>query len=158
MSASTSQPDSGSQPSERVERAEPAGPVTVIVLTEEGLKPVDVDKIVGLHQDEVATYRVLVPANTERNMLATFLNHLSLFEMREALESLRPIDRADAHLDAEAALAATLAQFELHDVTATGEITADDPIPALEDEVSRLQAREVVIVTQRAAGAAHVRR
>ena len=38
-------------------------------LTEEALKPVDVDKIVGLHEEEPPTYRVLVPADTERNML-----------------------------------------------------------------------------------------
>ena len=36
------------------------------------------------------TYRVLVPADTERNLLSSFLNHLSLFEMREALESPAP--------------------------------------------------------------------
>ena len=60
--------------------------VTVIVLTEETLKPADVDKIVGLHEGQDASFRVLVPADTERNMLSEFLNHLSLFEMREALE------------------------------------------------------------------------
>jgi hypothetical protein len=68
-------------------------PATIIIVTEEALKPVDVDKIVALHEEESATYRVLVPADTQRNMLSTFLNHLSLFEMREALESLRPVDR-----------------------------------------------------------------
>ncbi len=47
---------------------------TIIVLTEEALKPVDVDKIVGLHEDDAPTYRVLVPADTERNLLSSFLN------------------------------------------------------------------------------------
>lgn len=121
---------------------------TIIVLTEEALRSVDVDKIVGLHEDEQPTYRVLVPADTRRNLLSSFLNHLSLFEMREALESLRPVDRVTARSDADSALASTLAQFERHDVVATGEITADDPMPALVDEVSRLGAREVVVVTE----------
>ncbi len=121
---------------------------TVIVLTEEALKPVDVERIVALHENDEATYRVLVPADTDRNVLSSFLDHLSLLEMREALESLRPVDRQEAHADAEQALATTLAEFAAHDVAATGEITADDPMPTLLEEVGRLGAREVVVVTE----------
>ncbi|GAB3878169.1 hypothetical protein [Terrabacter terrigena] len=121
---------------------------TIIVLTEEALKPVDVAKIVGLHEDDRPTYRVLVPADTQRNLLSSFLNHLSLFEMREALESLRPVSRTGAHADADTALSTTLAEFDRHDVDATGEITSDDPMPALVEEVARLGAREVVVVTE----------
>lgn len=123
-------------------------PPAVIVLTEEALKPVDVDKIVAMHKDEGATYRVLVPADTDRNMLSSFLNHLSLFEMREALESLRPVDRKDAHADASTALSTSLAEFDRHGVVATGEITGDDPMPTVVEEVARLHAREVVVVTE----------
>lgn len=121
---------------------------TVIVLTEEALKPVDVDKIVAMHVEEAATYRVLVPADTDRNVLSSFLDHLSLFEMREALDSLRPVDGIEAHADAETALSTTLREFAAHDVAATGEITADDPMPTLVEEVARLGAREVVVVTE----------
>ncbi|WP_330474419.1 hypothetical protein [Terrabacter sp. C0L_2] len=130
---------------------EPAdsGPTpAIIVLTEEALKPVDVDKIIALHEEESPTYRVLVPADTDRNLLSSFLNHLSLFEMREALESLRPVDRVEAHADADTALSRTLAEFESHSVVATGEITADDPMPTLVEEVARLGAQEVVVVTE----------
>ncbi|GAA6524287.1 hypothetical protein [Intrasporangium sp. DVR] len=125
-------------------------PATVIVLTEEALKPVDVDKIVGLHagDDVEETYRVLVPADTDRNMLSAFLNHLSLFEMREALESLKPVDREGAHADARTALAKSLEQFEQRGLTVTGEVTGDDPMPTLVAEVERLNAREVVVVTE----------
>ena len=81
-------------------------------------------------------------------MLVSVLNHLSLFEMREALESLKPVDRKEAHTDAEDALARRLAEFEAAGVVATGEITDDDPLPTLVEEVARLGAREVVIVTE----------
>ena len=121
---------------------------TIIILTEEPLRPVDATKIVGLHEGEDLTYRVLVPADTERNVLASVLNHLSLFEMREALESLRPVDRSEAHTDADTALSTSLAEFGSHDVVATGEITADDPMPTLVEEVARLGALEVVVVTE----------
>jgi hypothetical protein len=120
----------------------------IIVLTEEALKPVDVDKIIALHQDEAPTYRVLVPADTDRNMLSEFLDHLSLFEMREALDALKPVDRTEAHADAHTALATTLAELEAHAVVATGEITGDDPLPTLREEVTRLGASEVVVVTE----------
>src|SRR6476660_2165580 len=120
---------------------------TVLVLTEEALKPVDVEKIVALHADEAPTYRVLVPADTERNLLSTFLNHLSLFEMREAVDTLRPVDREEARVVADTPLSTTLSELSRHEATATGEITADDPVPTLVEEVARLDAAEVVIVT-----------
>ncbi|GAA2744965.1 hypothetical protein GCM10009868_24690 [Terrabacter aerolatus] len=135
-------------PAEQGEAADSGPTPAIIVLTEEALKPVDVDKIIGLHEDEAPTYRVLVPADTDRNLLSSFLNHLSLFEMREALESLRPVDRSEAHADADTALSSTLAEFERHAVAATGEITADDPMPTLVEEVARLGAQEVVVVTE----------
>jgi hypothetical protein len=69
-------------------------------------------------------------------------------QMREALEALRPVDRTGAHADADTALSTTLAEFERHDVDATGEITSDDPMPTLVEEVARLGAREVVVVTE----------
>jgi len=121
---------------------------TIIILTEEALKPADVDKIVAMHEDEAPTYRVLVPADTERNLLSTFLNHLSLFEMREAVDTLRPVDREEARVDADTALSTTLSELARHEATATGEITADDPVPTLVEEVARLDAAEVVIVTE----------
>ncbi|MGN6751726.1 MAG: hypothetical protein ACTHJJ_04155 [Intrasporangium sp.] len=127
--------------------SEPA-PRTVVILTEEALKPVDVKKIVALHEDEPATYRVLVPADTERNVLVSLLNHLSLLEMREALEALTPVDRDEAVADADSALRTSLAEFEAAGASATGEVTADDPMPAVEDEVSRLKASELVVVTE----------
>ncbi|MDC5699244.1 hypothetical protein OO014_18500 [Intrasporangium calvum] len=148
--------DTPSEPTEEpteeptVEPTEATALATVIVLTEEALKPVDVDKIVGLHAEDEAeeTYRVLVPADTDRNMLSAFLNHLSLFEMREALEALRPVDREGAHADAQTALARSVEEFEKRGLTVTGEVTGDDPMPTLLAEVERLNAREVVVVTE----------
>ena len=120
----------------------------IIILTEEPLRPIDVRKILGLHEGEQPTYRVLVPADTERNVLSSVLNHLSLFEMREALEALRPVDRTGARSDAQAALATSLQALEGAGAGATGAITEDDPLPTLSAEVERLSAREVIIVTE----------
>lgn len=136
---------------EQVDESGPLAPAqvaTVIVLTEEALKPVDVQKILALHAQEQATYRVLVPADTQRNVLVSVLNSLSLFDMRQALESLTPVDRDEAVADASTALTVTLGEFANAGATATGEVTADDPMPTLQAEVERLHAREVIIVTE----------
>lgn len=125
-----------------------AAPRTVVVLTEEALKPVDVKRILALHEIEPATYRVLVPADTQHNVLVSVLNHLSLLEMREALEALTPVDRDEAVADADSALNTTLAEFEAAGASATGEVTADDPMPAVQDEVKRLHAAELIVVTE----------
>ncbi len=126
---------------------------TTIVLTEVPLKPLDVERIVGLHEgagDTEPAFRVLVPADTRRNVLVSVLNHLSLFEMREALEALKPVDRTEAHTDAEQTLAESLRVLEAAGVHATGLITDDDPLPALQAEVARAGegASEVVVVTE----------
>ncbi len=120
----------------------------IIILTEEPLRPVDATKIIGLHEGDDIGYRVLVPADTERNVLVSLLDHLSLFKMREAMEALRPVDRTEARSDADHALATSLEVLAAAGAQASGAITADDPLPMLTDEVARLSAREVVIVTE----------
>ena len=123
-------------------------PGPTIVLTEVPLKALDVTRITGLHEGDEPTYRVLVPADTKRNVLVSVLNHLSLFEMREALEALKPVNRKAAHTDAEETLAESLRVLRDAGVEVTGEITEDDPLPTLQTEVARIQAAEVIIVTE----------
>ena len=122
---------------------------TIVVLTEEGLDAGDAARISALHQGEQLSYRVLVPADTERNLLADVVDHLSLGELREALEALRGRDHGHADpRDAGQALAASVEALRELDVDATGEVTEDDPIPALASAVERFGAREVVVVTR----------
>ncbi|MEP6630308.1 MAG: hypothetical protein ABJA89_07535 [Lapillicoccus sp.] len=123
---------------------------TTIVLTEVPLKPLDVERIVGLHEGAEPVFRVLVPADTRRNVLVSVLNHLSLFEMREALEALKPVNRTEAHTDAEETLAESLRVLEAAGVQASGLVTDDDPLPALQAEVAQASdgTSEVVVVTE----------
>jgi hypothetical protein len=131
---------------EPTETSDVPGPT--IVLTEVPLKDLDVTRITALHEGDEPAFRVLVPADTKRNVLVSVLNHLSLFEMREALESLKPINRKAAHTDAEETLAESLRVLHEAGVQATGAVTDDDPLPTLEAEVARIQAGEVIIVTE----------
>jgi hypothetical protein len=125
-------------------------PDTVVVLTEAALDAGDAGRIAALHEGERLRYRVLVPADTERNVLADVLDHLSLLELRQALGALRgkAHGHADRPQDAGTQLATSVAALSGLGVEVTGEVTDDDPIPALASAVQRFGAREVVVVTR----------
>ncbi|MGI4895226.1 MAG: hypothetical protein ACRYF3_08955 [Janthinobacterium lividum] len=129
---------------------------TVVVLTEEAFGDVDAHNVASLHAEERASgddirHLVLVPADTERSVLADLLDHLSLGELRAALGDVRDgrPDQAEARTDATTALATTLAALRAEGLRAEGRTTADDPLPevraALEQEPD---ARELVVVTR----------
>lgn len=123
---------------------------TIIVLTEEALGADDAARIAALHSGEVLAYRLLVPADTEQNLLSEVVDHLSLFELRGALDALRrkEPDDAEARADAQEALGASLAALLDLGVEAEGEVISDNPIPALAAAVEEHGAREVVVVTR----------
>lgn len=122
---------------------------TILVLTEDTLASADVAHILSLHDGETLEYRVLVPADTERNLLVSLIDQLSLGELRDALDTVlrRGPRPAQAAADAAEQLAASLAAFAEAGVTATGTVVDDDPLPALKKAVGADGAREVVIVT-----------
>ena len=122
---------------------------TILVLTEDTLASADVSHILSLHNGETLGYRVLVPADTERNMLVSLVDQLSLGELRDALDTVlgREPRPAQAAADAAEQLAESLAAFAEAGVTATGAVVDDDPLPALKTAVGADGAREVVIVT-----------
>lgn len=122
---------------------------TILVLTEDTLASADVAHILSLHAGETLAYRVLVPADTERNVLVSLVDQLSLGELREALDTVlgREPQPAEATADAAEQLADSLAAFAAAGVTATGTVVDDDPLPALRSAVASEGAREVVVVT-----------
>jgi hypothetical protein len=128
---------------------------TVVVLTEEAFGDVDARNVAELHADARAAgddvrHVVLVPADTQRSLLAGFLDHLSLGELKEAFAEVREGRHHDgARADAETALAATLAALRELGLSAEGRTTDDDPLPAVRDALSDgPDARELVVVTR----------
>lgn len=121
---------------------------TIVVLTEDTLTDADVAHIIELYADRDVRFHVLVPADTEQNMLASLVDHLSLGELRLALEAAlgREPEPVRAELTAHEQLDASVAAFTAAGVVAEGVVVADDPLPALRavvaDEVS-----EIVVVT-----------
>lgn len=121
---------------------------TIILLTEEALRPSDVENIRTLHGDEPLTITVLVPADTERNVVASIIDHLSLFELKEAWQSITDKETdAEARQEAGAALEQTVTALEGAGATVTGTVVDDDPLPALTQAVTNENADEVIIVT-----------
>ena len=103
---------------------------TIILLTEEALRQNDVENIRTLHGEEPLTITVLVPADTERNVVADIIDHLSLFELKEAWHAI--VDKetdTEARQEAGAALQQTVAALEGIGATVTGTIVDDDPLP-----------------------------
>jgi hypothetical protein len=118
----------------------------IAVLTEEALAAADVEHILSLHPD--AELEVLVPADTEQNLLASLVDHLSLGELREALdEVLGREPTVTPELTAAEQLERSLAAFAAAGATATGSVVDDDPLPALHAAVTDRAADEVIVVT-----------
>jgi len=122
----------------------------IVILTEQALDTGDAGRILALHDGEDLDYHVLVPADTRRNLLVDVIDHLSLLQLREALDAVlgREPDGDAARLSAQQALTASLAALRSSGKSAEGQVTQDDPLPAVKAEVDRLGAREVVVVTR----------
>lgn len=124
-----------------------------MVLTEDALTETDVAQIEGLYAaaqpPRDVVFHVLVPADTEQNMLVSLVDHLSMGELREALDAAlgREPRSGAARLDAEQQLAASLGAFASTGATADGAIVADDPLPALRAVVADRDVSEIVVVT-----------
>ena len=122
---------------------------TVVVLTEDTLTPADAEHITALHAEVDVDYRVLVPADTERNLLVSVVDHLGLGELRQALDEVLGREPRPAEARAEAAdqLAGSLQVLAAAGARADGDVVGDDPIPVLAAEVARGGVREIVVVT-----------
>ncbi|MCL3862228.1 hypothetical protein [Actinotalea sp. K2] len=121
----------------------------ILVLTEDALAAADVEHITALHHDQDVRYHVLVPADTERNVLVSLVDHLSLGELREALDAVlgREPEPEVARATAEEQLEWSLAAFAAAGATADGAVVADDPLPALRAALATHDVHEVIVVT-----------
>ncbi|OLT53059.1 hypothetical protein [Cellulosimicrobium sp. CUA-896] len=126
---------------------------TILVLTEDTLNPADVQHILALHAADPAAealaYRVLVPADTERNVISGIIDHLSVGELKEAWDEVvgREPTRDQATATAAEQLESSIAELRAAGRDADGSVTDDDPLPALRKAVSSGDVREVVVVT-----------
>lgn len=126
-------------------------PATVVVLTEDALLPADAEHIVA-HARELGVeprFEVLVPADTDHEVVRELLDALALLDLREAWDAAneRRHDPARARADAADALDRSLAQLRAAGADAEGAVVQDEPLPALRQAVAATDATEVVVVT-----------
>jgi hypothetical protein len=123
-------------------------PAAIAVLTEEALSDDDARRILALHADENPRYHVIVPADTDRNMLADVLDHLSLLQLKEALEAARGHEDTTP-AEAATALDQSLAALRSNGAAADGEAVEGDPVSALMRVTGGdPETWEVVVVTR----------
>jgi hypothetical protein len=122
----------------------------VIVLAEDALRPSDAAHIASLHPEPEVTVEVLVPADTEQNVVASIIDHLGLLELRAAWDDVvgRHPTPEKARSHAAAALNASVAELEHAGVTARGRVVADDPLPDLAKTIAATSATELIVVTK----------
>jgi hypothetical protein len=120
---------------------------SIILLTEQALTAADAERLVGLYAPAAPHFRVLVPADTGRSLLADVLDHLSLLELREALGAVRHHDDDD-RVSASKALDGSLTELRAVGATADGSVIEGDPVAALQVSLDREPADEVVVVTR----------
>ncbi|MHA3947798.1 hypothetical protein [Cellulomonas bogoriensis] len=121
----------------------------ILVLTEDALTARDVENIVSLHRERDVRYHVLVPADPGQNVLASIVDHLSLGELREALDAALGREPApdEARREAATSLQESLDALLAAGVEAHGQVVTDAPVPALRTAVRDLDVAEVAVVT-----------
>jgi hypothetical protein len=120
---------------------------SIVVLTEQALGSDDAARLIGLHADDHPHYRVLVPADARKNLLADVLDNLSLLELRRALDAVRHHE-GGARDGAEKALTTSLDQLRAAGATAEGTIIHGDPVAAVAAALAEQPADELVVVTR----------
>jgi len=127
---------------------------TILLLTEEALTAPDAQRLIALHAGEPIHYRVLVPADVERSLLVDVLDHLSMLELRQALEAARGDDDSPTRAQASQALTQSVGALRsaldgTEGATADGTIIEGDPVAALQAAAGADAATsEVVVVTR----------
>lgn len=122
---------------------------TIVVLTEEPLNDGDVRNLATLQGGEPTEFLVLVPEDTHRNLLADFLDHLSLLEVGQAFRDLvkgQP-DARKARATAEESLKASLHLLASAGLSAEGRIVGDEAVPDFVKAVQSAGSRQAVVIT-----------
>jgi hypothetical protein len=122
--------------------------VRSVLLVENALTPHDVQRIAALHGSEPLTVHLVVPVDTRHNRLIEAIDDLALGRLREAVTDTGdpPPERAQA--TARATLEAATTALRQAGVTVEGELVPDDPVESVVALARRVDADEVLVVTE----------
>ena len=119
---------------------------SILLLTEQALDGADAARLVE-HAGEEPRFRVLVPADTHRSLLADVLDHLSLLELRQALDAVLRHENGE-RAEAGQALEASLLALREAGAEADGRVVTADPIAAAQQALGEEAADELIVVTR----------
>ncbi len=127
----------------------------VVVLVEHEIDQVDAAQLRALHEgiDEQVCYHVLLPVEDPARGVEGAMGALSTGEVFVAPPVTVPGDgdeqlRDELLTECRARVRSSVAALEATGACATGSPVCQEPVQALQDQVARLDAREVIIVTR----------
>src|SRR5699024_8968546 len=105
----------------------------------------DVEQLQQLHPED--SFHVLVPKDPARSVVASFIDHLSLGELREAWDALtHDPDRPPSGHTAQDTLRLSLERLAAANLDHDGHVLPGDPVAALPQAVHNLRATELEVV------------
>lgn len=124
---------------------------TILILADQALTTSDVKHIVSLEAHPAPDYHVMIPADTERNMFVALLDSLYVGGIGEAWDLLTEpeADVAEATATAQEQLDETISLFAAAGAASNGQVTEDDPLPALRKAVADTarEVQSIIVVT-----------
>ncbi|MBB6627077.1 hypothetical protein H5V45_07055 [Nocardioides sp. KIGAM211] len=127
----------------------------VVLLVEQALTAADAAQVRSLHDgiEEPVVYHVLLPLEDAAARIESAMGSLSSGEvLATPAMGMSDVDldavRQDCQERSDADLAATLAALRGAGATAEGRVVGEPPIDALAAEVTRVDAREAIILTR----------
>jgi hypothetical protein len=126
----------------------------VVLLIEQELTAQDAQQVRGLHDEieEQVVYHVLLPVEDAAIRVESAMGALGTGEMMPSGLLVDESDiqemQADLLADARNALANTIAAIEAVGGQAHGDLLATDPVEGLTAKVSKVDAREAIILTR----------
>ncbi|MBN8882048.1 hypothetical protein EDD28_3063 [Salana multivorans] len=127
-------------------------PNTVVVITEDALLPIDVTHIRTIAGPDGTDVRLIVPSEVRRSVVADFIDHLAVLDLKEAWEDLtgaNDVTPDEAIATASDALARSVAALAEQGLDVASGTVADDVVAALRTELETAQGEiQVFAVTQ----------
>lgn len=124
--------------------------LTTVLLTEKALSDHDVQRLAHLHDPEPVRIHVVIPAHDDRSELAEAVDDIARADFADAVHD-EDEGRSDAQLTstAHAEVDASVAALRAAGVAEVdGEVVERHPVDAVVDIVRRLDADEVVVLTE----------
>jgi hypothetical protein len=127
----------------------------VVLLVEQALSAADAAQVRSLHEglDQPVTYHVLLPLEDAAARIEASMGSLGAGDVLAAPSmAMNDVDldavRRDCEEQSRDDLTTTLAALKSAGAAATGEVVDDPPIDALAAAVTRIDAREAIILTR----------